>query len=152
MWRSILAIFLGVLAGSFTVYLIELPGMIMYSPPPGTDVSDNEAMKKHLASLPTVALAGVGLAWTIGPLVGAWLAASIARRAFLVHGLVVGAIFLAMDLIMLSMIPHPIWLAAVGIVAPLISAWIGASLAARMTGPRRTGPQPYDMRENNMAC
>jgi hypothetical protein len=152
MLRSILAILLGILAGSFTVYLIELPGMIMYAPPPGSDMSDSEAMKKHLASLPTVALAGVGLAWTIGPLVGAWLAAFIARRAFLVHGLVVGAIFLVMDLIMLNMIPHPIWLAAVGILAPPISAWLGASLAARMSGPRPTGPQPYDMREKNMAC
>ena len=112
MFRSILAIFLGVLAGGFTVFLIELPGTILYSPPPGTDMSDNEAMKKHLASLPTVALAGVGLAWTIGPLVGAWLAAFIARRAFLVHGLIVGTVFLAMDLIMLNMIPHPVWLGA----------------------------------------
>jgi hypothetical protein len=152
MLRSILAIILGFLAGSFTVYLIELPGMIIYSPPPGTDMSDSEAMKKHLASLPTVALAGVALAWTMGPLVGAWLAALIARRAFLAHGLVVGAIFLVMDLIMLSMIPHPIWLAAVGVVAPLLSAWLGATLAARMSGPRPSGPQPYDMREKNMAC
>jgi hypothetical protein len=151
MLRSILAILLGLLAGMLTVFLIELPGMIMYAPPPGTE-SDSEAMKKHLASLPTVALAGVGLAWTVGPLVGAWLAAFIARRALLVHGLIIGAIFLAMDLLMLSMIPHPIWLAGVGIVAPLLSAWLGATLAARISGPRPSGPRPHDMREKNMAC
>jgi len=152
MWRSILAIFLGVVAGGLTVFLIEVPGMILYAPPKGTDLSDPEIMKDFLAKLPIAALAGIAIAWSVGPFVGSLVVCLIARKNLMLHGLIVGGIFLFLDAVNLVTIPHPVWLAAVGIIAPLISAWLGASLATRMVGPRPSGPQPYDMREKNMAC
>lgn len=152
MWRSVIGIIAGFFAGAFVVFLIELPGMIAYPPPPGVDMKDQEAMRAHLAKLPFAAIAGVGLAWTVGPFVGAWLAALTARRAFLAHALVIGVVFLAMDVWMLLIIPHPLWLTIVGVVGPLVSSCLGGLLAARMVRPPAGGPRPYDMRDKNMAC
>jgi hypothetical protein len=152
MLRSIFGIILGILVGGIVVGLIELPGYFIHPPPPGFDMSDPEAMKSHFAKAPLAALAGVGIAWTVGPFVAAWLAATIARRACLVHALIVGAFFLLMDVLNLLSFPHPAWLAAIGVVAPGLAAWLGGVLAQRMSSPRPPGPQPYDMREKNMAC
>jgi hypothetical protein len=88
----------------------------------------------------------------VGPLVGSFLAARIARRAFLAHGIVVGLFFLGADVVNLRSIPHPTWLVIVGIVSPLAMSWIGSVLAAWTAKRPPAGPQPQDMREKNMAC
>jgi uncharacterized protein YacL len=152
MWRSILGIIAGIVVGGITVGLIEIPGYFIHPPPPGLDMRDTGAMKSHFAKAPLPALLGVGIAWTIGPLVGAWLTALIAGRAFLLHGLIIGVVFSLLDLMNIVSFPHPIWLAIVGVVAPLLSSYVGASLAARRTRQQPRGAQPYDMREKNMAC
>jgi hypothetical protein len=152
MWRSILAIVVGILVGGLVVGLLELPGYFIHPLPPGFDMANAEALKGHFAKAPLAALVGVAVAWSIGPFVGAFLAAFIAQRAFLAHGLLIGVFFMAMDLINIFSFPHPTWLLLVGVIAPLVSGYLGASLAARFTRPPPTSPQPYDMREKNMAC
>lgn len=153
MLRSILGIVLGILIGGLTVGLIEFAGNLFHPMPAEMDRNNWDAVKSHAAKAPLAAHACVAIGWTIGPLVGAWIAAMIARRSFLVIGLTIGIVFLLCDLAMILSLPTPLWLAAIGILAPLISAWLGASLAARMSRPTSSSPQPYDMRrEKNMAC
>jgi len=153
MWRSILAIVAGVVVGGITVGIIELPGSLMYPPPAIKDAAISEAtMKQYLESLPLLPKLAVGIAWIAGPFIGAWTAARIARRAPVAHGLIIGAVFLLMDIAMIATLPHPFWLAAIGIVAPLIAGYLGASVAGKMMDQKNAGPQPYDMREKNMAC
>ena len=152
MWRSILGIIAGCFAGGIVAFLVEVPGMLIHPLPPGTNMSDSEALKSHMANAPLAALLCVAVAWTMAPFVAAWLAGLIARRAFLAHALIVGIFFVAMDMINVASFPHPIWLIAVGMVAPLVASFLGGSLAARQVPSRPVGPQPYDMREKNMAC
>jgi hypothetical protein len=152
MGRSILAIIVGIIIGGFVALLIEIPGMLMHRFPPGTDLSDVEAMKRHMASAPTAALVGIAIAWSAAPLAGAWIAGLIARRAFFLHGLIIGGFFLAADVLNIRAFPHPGWLSVIGIVAPPLAAWLGATLAGRMVGGKTSTPQPYDMRQKNMAC
>src|SRR5262245_24164429 len=146
MWRSILAIIVGIIVGGIVVAIIEIPGNRLHPLPTGTDMSDWNAIRSHAGKAPLAAMVGVAIAWTVGPLVGACVAAFIAGRSFLVHGMIVGLIFLLLDLMMISSLPHPLWLTIVGIVAPLISSYIGATLAARFARPPSDGPRPYDMR------
>lgn len=152
MWRSILGIVLGFLTGVVVVVLIESTGLLIHPLPAGTKMTDAAAMKAHAAKAPPAAKIPVGIAWFVGPLIGSWLAAFIARRAFLAHALIIGFVFLAADVSNLLSLPHPLWLVVVGLIAPLFAAWLGASLAARMSGSSASGPKPYDMREKNMAC
>jgi hypothetical protein len=135
-----------------TAFVIEIPGMLLHPLPPGTDLSNADAIKSHMSNAPLAALMCVALAWFTAPLVASSLAALIARRAFLLHAMLVGVFFLTMDMLNVISFPHPTWLIAVGIVAPLIAAFLGGLLAARMIGRAPIGPQPYDMREKNMAC
>lgn len=152
MLRSFLAVVTGILVGGFVVFLLELPGHFIHPPPPGTKWNDVEAFKAHAAKAPPAAHVCIAIAWTIGPLVGSFLAARIARRAFLAHGIVVGLFFLMADVVNLRSIPHPAWLMVVGIVSPLTMSWLGSLLAAWSAPRPPTGPQPVDMREKNMAC
>jgi len=152
MWRSILAVLAGIFAGGFLVFLIEIPGMLMHPLPPGADMNDVEVLRSHLEKAPLGALVLVAIAWTLGPLVGSWLAATIAGRAFLGHGVIVGMFFLAADVLNIRSLPHPAWLNVVGVVAPILASWLGAFLAQRSAVRRPSGPQPSDLREKNMAC
>jgi hypothetical protein len=152
MWRSILGIVVGILAGGIAVALIEIPGYFIHPPPAGFDMNNPEAVRSHMASAPLAALAGIGIAWTIGPFLAAWIAAMIARRAYLMHAVIVGSVFLVLDVINLLSFPHPAWLAVVGIVGPVVASRLGGMLAQRMSSPRPPGPPPYDMREKNLAC
>ena len=152
MWRSILGIVAGFFLGGIVALLIELPGMILHPLPPGTDMSDMEAIKNHIANAPLWAVAAVAVAWIVAPFAAAWLAVVIARRAPVVHGIIIGALFFAADMSNVFSFPHPTWLVAIGAVAPFVSGWFGARVASRMFPPVNIGRQPYDMRERNMAC
>src|SRR5688572_11676775 len=149
MLRSILGIVAGFIVGFILVVLIEIPGYFIHPLPPGFDMNDTAALRSHMEKAPFIAILGVALAWFIGPIVGSWLAALIARRP--APALVIGIIFLAADISNLVSFYHPLWLVIVGLLAPLVATWLGASLAARMAGPA-AGPQPCDMRQKNMAC
>lgn len=152
MVRSILAILVGTLAGGMTVGLIEVPGMLLHPVPPNIDLSDTEALKARAARAPFAALLGVGIAWTVGPLVGSFIAAAIARWAWFAHGMIIAAIFVALDVMNIRAFPHPTWLVLVGVIGPLASGWFGSALAERTFSPKPTGREPYDMRQKNMAC
>jgi uncharacterized protein YacL len=150
--RSILGVVAGMIVGGIVVGIVEIPGYFIHPPPPGLTMSDTAAASAHFARAPLAALLLVALAWTLGPFVGAWLAGVIVRRAFVVHGLVIGAIFALLDISNLFAFPHPLWLAIVGIVAPFVAGWAGATVASRMAKPQPAGPKPYNMRDKNMAC
>lgn len=150
--RSIGGVFVGVLAGCLVVFLIELPGFVLHPLPPGVDPSNNEALRAHVARAPLAAMVLVGVAWTIGPAAAALVAGLIARRALVVYGLIVGAIFVAFDLMNILAFPHPAWLIVVGVAGPLAGGWLGALLAQRLISKTPIEPQPYDMRQKNMAC
>jgi hypothetical protein len=152
MIRSLLAVIAGVIVGGIVVGLLETPGMFLHPLPPGMNLQDPEQIKAHFAAAPVSAQICVAIAWTVGPLVGSYLAARIARRAYLAHGVIVGLVFLAADVYNLRSFPHPTWLAVVGIASPLAMSWLGSALAAWTTPRPPTGPQPQDMRQKNMAC
>lgn len=151
LWWSAVGVVAGIVVGGIVVGIVEIPGYFLHPPPPNFDMNDPQAVKEYFAAAPTSVLLLLLLAWTLGPLAGSFLAAAIARRRFLVQGMTIGLLFALLDLINLVRYPHPPWLWAGGIIAPLTMGYVGALLAQRLVGPP-SGPQPQDMRQKNMAC
>jgi hypothetical protein len=126
MIRSSLAVIAGVVLGAFAVWVIDLPSSYLHPLPPGVAPNDRDALIAHVGHAPLAAKVLVALAWTVGPMAGGWLAARIARRAYLVHGLIVGCIFLLMNAVTLIYVPLPLWLSAACLVLPPLSSCAGA--------------------------
>ncbi len=73
---------------------------------------------------------------------GGWLAARIARRAYLVHGLIVGGIFLLMNAATLVYVPLPFWLSAASLVLPPLTSCAGAYVYSVLRPATRAEPSP----------
>jgi len=94
---SLLALFLGVIAGGFVVMIVEIPSYFLHPLPPGVNMNDMEAMKAHAAKAPPLAMADVALAWAAGPFAGTLVACLIARKKYVIHGLIIAVIFVVLD-------------------------------------------------------
>jgi hypothetical protein len=137
MIRSVLAVVAGVIVAVIAVGAVETIGHVIY-PPPDINLSDPAALKEIIAKLPAGAIAFVLVAWGLGSLAGGATAAAIAGRAHTAHASFVGGIQMALGILTMLMIPHPLWfiVASFGLIRPSPPA----------------GPRPYDMRQKNMAC
>ena len=128
--RVVLAVLAGLAVGWIVITCIELlNAFVLFPLPPGTDFTNPEALKAAMKDMPVGAFAVVLVAWLLGTLVGAWVAAKIARSVR--PAWVVGAIFLVLTVVNLMSIPHPIWM------------WVGALLLllpAAMLGARWGSP------------
>jgi hypothetical protein len=151
MWRSIGAIVAGVIAAVVVVGLVETLGHFVY-PPPRIDLSDPQQLRTIIEKLPRGALVSVLLAWGAGSLVGGFVAAAIADKRRLIHALIVGSMQMTAGIGTMLAIPHPMWFVGVSFVIFIPASCLGAWLAMQFVGHGPAGPQPYDMREKNMAC
>lgn len=118
----ILGIVAGLVVGGLVVFLVESAGHAMFPPPVGTDLSNPEAMKTLIASLPAGAIVMLLLGWFLGALAGAVTAKVIAKRDMAAW--IVGVIFVALTASNFIYIPHPVWMMAAGAALPLLAAWI----------------------------
>ena len=149
---SVLAILAAIFVGCVVVGLVELLGLLVYPLPPDLNFNDEAAQKEHMAGAPPLAMAIVALAWGAGPFAGTLAACAIARRKYVLHGLIVGVIFAVFDALNYFSFPHPIWMMVAGIVFPLLTSSAAARLAQILFPQKACSSKPYDMREKNMAC
>lgn len=125
--RLALALVAGIAAALFTIMLIETLGHSLY-PPPALDYSDTEALRAYVEGLPIGAKLIVLSAWLAGTIDGVFVAGLINRARYGLCAAVIGALVLAATLANLAMIPHPLWMAASGILGIPLCAWIMARL------------------------
>src|SRR5689334_19985681 len=116
--RSVLAVVVGVIVTMGLIMGVETLCNTLYPLPPGLDASDHEAMGAYIGTLPLGALLVLLIGWAIASGAGAWVAARLAGRAPITHGLIVGAWFLAGAIMTMVMIPHPVWM-MIGAIAAL---------------------------------
>ena len=67
-------------------------------------------------------------AWLAGTVDGVFVAGLINRARYGLCAAVIGALVLAATLANLAMIPHPLWMAAAGVLGIPLCAWITARL------------------------
>ena len=157
MIRSIAGVVVGIVIAMALIGAFDVVNHSIYPPPEsitaaakkGDYAAVREAVNAWLPTAPLGALVLHPIGWMVGTFVGALAAAWIARRAPLVHALIVGAFPLLGTIVNLLMIPHPAWIVAAGIVGVPLAAIAAGLVAPR---PKPASPRPYDMREKNMAC
>src|SRR3970040_126382 len=121
MLRTILGVLAGVVTMFAVIMAIEAVGHTIYPPPAGIDPmdpADEAAFAQFVATMPFAAKAMLVAAWTLGAFAGGLVAAKIARHprgaAVLVALLVMSGV-----VAMVIRVPHPSWLAAAGVLAPI---------------------------------
>ena len=156
MIRSIVAVVTGLIVASLLIAAGEIVRNRLYHPPNGPEATEMEIERARrrlsvnssllaqgryqdaylqaeaiAGDLPLNQLVAAILTCTIGTVPGAWLAASLARRAPRLHGLMVGALLLTAGLIVIVMVPHLRWYWLPGEAILLPAAYAGARLGAR---------------------
>jgi hypothetical protein len=129
--RSILAVIGGVVVASVIIAAFETLGGTVFPLPGGVDAADPAAVRAVAPDIPAGAFGFVVAGWAAGSLGGAWVAARLAARAPLVHGMVVAVLLLIGGVINMLLIPHPLWVWAGGIAAFLGGSYVGARCPAR---------------------
>ncbi len=134
--RTAIGLIVGIVAGFVTVYLLEMLGHSIYPPPRGIDMTDMDALRDVMATMPAGALVIVLLAWILATLIGGTLAGWIARtRQKLLAG-VVGGLILAGAVANMVLLPHPVWFVVAAIVLVPLATWIAGLLGTRLSPPR----------------
>lgn len=135
MIRTIAAVVAGLVVAMSLVTVAEMLGMRMYPPPPGLDPNNAAQMKEIARLMPMGALVMVLAGWTIGALGGSAIAVLIDRRKPLA-GWITGALFVAVTIWELVVIPGPNWFRVAAIILEL------AAIAAAVRSLAIKAPRP----------
>jgi hypothetical protein len=136
--RSVLAVFLGMISSFFLILAIEVLGGLAFPPPPGLDSPNAETAAAAWKLIAPGMFAIVLVAWAVGTFIGAGIAARIAPRWKVGHGMIIGVLLLLASINQMGMFPHPLWVWVVGVAEFLPVAYLGAKLVT--AAPARPVP------------
>jgi hypothetical protein len=128
------AIVAGLLVAFVVVMGAEGVNSRIYPLPPGVDLSDTNAMKQFVASLPSSGFLLVLAGWFFGALLGGWVAARVVRRSPMAHSMIVAGLLLCGGVANMLMLPHPAWVWVVGLALFLAGGYAGGLIARRGLG------------------
>jgi MFS family permease len=140
MVRKILAVIAGLVVANVLLALLEMAGMKVFPPPPGTDFSNPESLRAAMTQMPLTALIWVLAAQVIGTFAGAWVAARIGRTAQVKLALIVGVVETLGAIVNMLMIPHPAWFWIGSLLLLIPASLLGGRLGKSKTdlSPRAT--------------
>lgn len=124
MKRKIFAVVLGVITAVVLIIAIEALGHFLFPLPAGMDVTDTDAMKAYVMTLPVTALLIVMAAWIVATLVGGVLACFVARETPLIYSAIIGGLVLLGTIINLMSLPHPLWFSITSVLAIIATIFI----------------------------
>ncbi len=157
MVRGIIGTVVGLVVAFAVIVSVHFVSHLLYPPPEAIRTAmhhnDYAAMRmaaaEYFPRAPWMALVLIPVAWVAGSFWGTLAATAITRGKTCVPAIVIGGFLLLGTVMNLRMIPHPLWIAVSGLAgvpaAALVAWWLWLKSPA-------AGPQPYDMRQRNMAC
>lgn len=130
---NISAVLLGLFIGAFVnMSIINIGGSII-PPPNGIDVTTEEGLKATMQFFEPKHFLFPFLAHAIGTLVGAFLAALIAKTYRKTFALVIGFTFLIGGIMMINLLPSPLWFSITDLVLAYIPmAFLGYKIALKL--------------------
>ena len=130
--RNVLAVIVGILAGSSLNMAIIMVSSSIIPPPAGADVTTMEGLTASMHLFTPINFLMPFLAHALGTLLGAYLAALIAVSHKMIFGLVVSTCFLVGGIMNVMMLPSPLWFSIVDIAGAYFPVgYLGAKLAIR---------------------
>lgn len=132
--RNVLAVVLGLVAGSAVNMGVILLGPLVVPSPVGADLTTPEGIKAAIPRLTTAHFLVPLLAHGLGTFAGGVVAASVAASRKVALALVVGAVFLGLGAVMVGIVGGPAWFVAADLaLAYLPAAWLGGRLGAALS-------------------
>lgn len=131
MFKNILAVVAGLLAGMLSISAMEYIGHQIYPPPVLAADASPEMIRNIAMTMPEGALLLIALAWAIGSLVGGFVAARIAGHPGMPKAFTVGGVLMFFGIINIVIIPHPAWFIGVALFSFLPFSYFGAVLARK---------------------
>ncbi|MEM9411344.1 MAG: hypothetical protein AAGA30_09540 [Planctomycetota bacterium] len=130
MLRNILAVVVGIMIGSLVNILLVNLGPLVVPLPEGADVTDMEKLRESMKLMKPANFLFPFLGHAIGTLVGAFLAAKIARSWKMGFAMVIGVFFLFGGFAAIKMLGGPMWFNVTDIaLAYLPMGYLGGILA-----------------------
>lgn len=130
--RLLVGLLSGIVAAFVTVMLIETVGHAIYPTPQGLDMNDPAALAAYVEALPLGAKLFVLTAWLSGTADGVFVACLVARRRYRLCAAVIAVLLVLATAANLWLFPHPLWLAAAGLLGIPLVAYATARLCARI--------------------
>lgn len=132
--RTMFSTMLGMLVATMVALGLEFVGKRVFPLPAGSLAAD-AAPADLIAAAPIGMLLFVVAGRLCGALCGAWVASRLASRHSMTAAMTVGALVLLSCVLDAWMLPQPLWMLLMGVVAPLPLAWCGGQLACRGSAP-----------------
>lgn len=131
--KNLIAVVLGAFVGAFVNGgLIKISGKFI-APPPGVNTATEEGLKAGIHLFEPKHFIFPFLAHALGTLVGALVASLVSNDPKDRFAYIIGSIFLTGGIMMVFMIPAPLWFCAVDLVLAYIPmAYLGAKLARKI--------------------
>ena len=113
---------MGIATAGVVIWFIQQINVRLFPLPEEIDIADKEALIAHMKTLPTTALIIVLISYLLGTAAGCYTAIKIAQSHYFGIVLIVAFFLLAMSMINLLNIPHPLWFAIINLILFLPTA------------------------------
>lgn len=133
MLRLVLGVIVGIVSGFVVIYAVEQVGHQIWPVATELDLKDKAAAAVFLANMPLGGLLTVVAAWILGAYTGSVVGLMIADRRR-IAGVVPAAVIFAATVLVLFMLPHPLWMAVGGLGGIIAAGWLADRLFARKAG------------------
>jgi len=130
MMRLVLGVIVGVVSGFVVIYAVEQVGHQIWPVATKLDLKDKAAAAAFLAGMPVGGLLSVLAAWILGAYTGSVVGLLAADRRR-IAGVIPAAVIFAATVLVLFMLPHPLWMAVGGLGGIVAAGWLADRLFAR---------------------
>jgi hypothetical protein len=130
MLRSVLGVIIGIISGFVVIYAVEHVGQLIWPVATELDLKDKAAAAAFLAAMPIGGLVTVVVAWILGAYTGSMVALLMSDRRR-IAGIIPAALIFAATVLVLFMLPHPLWMAVAGLGGIIGAGWLADRLFAR---------------------
>ena len=130
MLRNILATLTGLIVAVITITLIEKLGHAVFPYPENAQPDNMEWLKNNIALIPKGAMISVIIAHACGVIAGMGIAGFISKTS-MIPAYITGGIMLIITIIMLFLIPSPIWFTISDALGVIAGFYFGKTLSQR---------------------